>query len=69
MVFIKILDELRSHIDLKKIGIAIVNDINETKIAKTRFTCRFIPVDLLCKAGKFEEFKLMAEPIIHKYFP
>jgi hypothetical protein len=47
---------------------AIINHVNETKESISRFACRFIPVDLLCKAGKMDEFKLMARPIIRKYF-
>lgn len=48
---------------------AIIKDVSEKRETETRFAFRFIPVDLLCKAGKFDEFKLLAEPIIKKYFP
>jgi len=50
VVFIKILDELRPHIDVNKLGIAIVKQIAETKESQSRFACRFIPIDILCKA-------------------
>jgi hypothetical protein len=50
------LDALRQYIDVNKLGVAIVEHIATTQEAQTRFACRFIPVDLLCKAGKFEEF-------------
>jgi hypothetical protein len=59
---------MKPYIDVKKLGMAIINHVHETKESSTRFTCRFIPVDILCKAGKFEEFKKLAEPIINKYF-
>ena len=28
-----------------------------------------MPVDFLCKANKFDDFKVMIEPILPKYFP
>jgi hypothetical protein len=68
VVFVKMLDEMRPHIDVNKIGVAIVNHVKETGESISRFACRFFPVDLMCKAGKFEEFKVMAKPIIEKYF-
>ena len=56
-MFIKLLNELKPYIDVNKLGMSIINHIKETKESQTRFAYRFIPVDLLCKAGKFEEFK------------
>jgi len=34
----------------------------------TRFACRFIPVDILCKVKLFDDFKKFAEPAIFKNF-
>lgn len=68
VVFIKLLDELKPYIDVKKIGMAIINNVAETKESSTRFTFRFVPIDLLCKAGNLENFKTLAGPIIKKYF-
>ena len=48
---------------------AIIEDVAEKKESSTRFSFRFIPIDLMCKAGKFEEFKVLAAPYIRKYFP
>ena len=28
-----------------------------------------MPVDFLCKANNFDDFKLMALPVVKKYFP
>ena len=61
------LDEFRPYIDVKKLGLAIINHIAETKESQSRFACRFIPVDILCKA-KIEDFKAFAKPILSKYF-
>jgi len=49
------LDELRPHIDVNRLGVAIINHISETKEGLSRFACRFIPIDILCKA-KLEDF-------------
>jgi hypothetical protein len=54
------LNEFKPYIDVKELGMAIINDVNKTKESSTRFAFRFIPVDLLCKAGKFEEFKKLS---------
>jgi beta-galactosidase GanA len=62
------LDEMRQYIDVKKIGVAIIEYVNKTKDPLSRFACRFIPIDLICKANKFDEFKVLATPIINKYF-
>lgn len=67
VVFIKMLDELRPHIDVNKIGVAIVKHIAETKESQSRFACRLIPIDILCKA-KIDDFNTFAGPILAKYF-
>ena len=46
---------------------AIINHIAETKESQTRFACRFIPIDILCKA-KLDDFKIFIQPILAKYF-
>eukprot|EP00347_Sterkiella_histriomuscorum_P020613 403337141 len=69
VVFIKLLDDFRPYIDVNHLGMSIIKEVAEKKETSTRFSFRFIPVDLLCKAGKFDEFKLLAEPVIKKYFP
>lgn len=56
VIFIKMLDELRPYIDVNRVGMAIIKNVAENKEAQTRFTCRFIPIDILCKA-KLEDFK------------
>lgn len=67
VVFVKLLDGLKPYIDVNKIGVAIVKHINETKESTSRFACRFIPIDLLCKA-KIDDFKTLGMPVIAKYF-
>jgi len=67
-VFIKLVDWMRPHVDHKRVGKAIIDHIAETKEPLTRFTCRFLPVDILCKAGKIEDFKTFAEPELLKIF-
>jgi len=67
VVFIKMLDELRPYIDVNKVGVAITQHVAETKESQTRFTCRFIPIDILCKA-KLDDFHTFAGPILAKYF-
>lgn len=67
VVFIKLLDELRPHIDVNKLGVAIVKHIAETKESQSRFACRFVPIDIMCKA-KMEDFQTFAKPILAKYF-
>ena len=67
VVFIKMLDELRPHIDLNRLGVAIINHIAETKESQTRFTCRLVPIDIMCKA-KFDDFKTFSPAILAKYF-
>ena len=69
VVFVKLLDEFKPFIDINHLGMSIIKDVAEKKEANSRFAFRFIPVDLMCKAGKLEEFISMAEPIIRKYFP
>ena len=59
-IFIKIADWARPHIDVKLVGEAIVKSIAETGELSTRFICRLIPVDFLCKANNFEDFKRFA---------
>ncbi len=61
------LDELRPYIDVNKVGVAIVKHVAETKESQTRFTCRFIPIDILCKA-KIDDFHSFGGPILSKYF-
>ena len=67
VVFIKLLDELRPYIDVNKLGVAIVKHVAETKESQSRFACRFIPIDILCKA-KMDDFQAFAKPILAKYF-
>jgi hypothetical protein len=61
------LDELRPYIDVNKVGCAIVKHAAETKDANTRFACRFVPIDIMCKS-KIEDLKGFARPILEKYF-
>ncbi|CDW72076.1 UNKNOWN [Stylonychia lemnae] len=68
VVFIKLLEEFKTYIDVNLVGMSIINHVVEHKESNSRYAFRFIPVDLMCKAGKFDEFKVMAEPIIRKYF-
>jgi hypothetical protein len=62
-----LLDELKPYIDVNKIGVAIVKHVAETKESSTRFACRFIPIDIMCKA-KLDDFHYFAKPILGKYF-
>ena len=39
-----------------------------TPLQMTRYTQRFIPVDILCKVKLFDDFKKFAEPVIYKHF-
>ena len=68
-VFIKLVDYMRPHIDVKKIGIAIMNHVKETNESISRFACRLIPVDILCKANKIEDFIEFSKPAILAQFP
>jgi len=61
------LDELRPYIDVNRLGVAIVKHVAETKESASRFACRFIPIDVLCKA-KMDDFHLFAKQILSKYF-
>ena len=68
-IFIKVADWARPHVDVKKVGQEIVKSIKETGELSTRFVCRLMPVDFLCKANNFEDFKTMALPALKRYFP
>ena len=57
---------MKPYIDVKKLGMSIIKHAYENKESSTRYVCRFIPVDFLCKAGNFEEFKKLAQPVIEK---
>lgn len=60
VVFIRMLDDLRPHIDVNKLGVAIVKHIAENKESMSRFACRFVPIDVMCKA-KMDDFHLFAK--------
>ena len=68
-IFIKLADWARPHIDVKKVGQEIVETVQRTGELSTRFVCKLIPVDFLCKANKFEDFKTLALAGLKKYFP
>ena len=68
-IFIKMVDHMRPHIDLKKIGLAIIDHVKETKEPILRFALRLIPVDILLKANKIEDFIEYTKPAIAKNFP
>jgi len=68
-IFIKLADWARDHIDVKRVGREIVETIRSTGELSTRFTCRLIPVDFLCKANNFEDFKKFAPSALKKHFP
>jgi len=67
VVFIKLVDWMRPFVDVKKVGLAIVEHVAETKEAVSRFACRFIPVDVLCKAN-IADFMKFSEAMISKVF-
>jgi len=68
-IFIKLADWARDHIDVKRVGREIVETVKRTKELSTRFAMKLIPVDFLCKANYFEDFKQFAPPILKKHFP
>ena len=68
-IFIKLIDWMRPHIDVRKIGVAIMDHLIETNESLARFVCRLIPVDILCKANKIEDFMEFAKPVINAQFP
>ena len=68
-IFIKIADWAKAHIDVKKVGQAIVEHIQKTQELPTRYVQRLMPVDFLCKANKFDDFKEFIQPVLGKYFP
>ena len=68
-ILIKLAEWARPHIDVKRIGVAIVRHIKETGELTARYVNRFFPVDFLCKANNFDDFKQMALPALKKYFP
>ena len=67
ILFFRLVDELRDHIDVKFVGAQILEDAERTKESLTRFACRFIPVDFLIKA-KQDNFIEKANPIMAKAF-
>jgi hypothetical protein len=54
---------MRPFVDVKKVGMAIIEHVDETKEALSRFACRFMPVDILCKANT-DDFTKFATPVI-----
>ena len=68
-IFIKVADWARSHVKVKDIGIEIVKKIKETGELSTRFVARLIPVDFLCKANNFDDFKTFALPALSNHLP
>ena len=68
-IFIKMQDFMRPHIDVKKIGLAIIDHIKTTKEPITRFALRFFPVDILMKANKMDDFIEYTKPVIAANFP
>ena len=68
VIFIKLVDWMRPHVDVKLIGTEIIKSVKETGQCSARFVCRLIPVDVLCKANNFEDFKMFADIGIKKYF-
>lgn len=67
VIFIKLVDWMLEVIDVKKVGLAIIDHVFETKDPMSRFACRFIPVDFLCKAN-IADFTKFIEPIIKRTF-
>ena len=68
-IFIRLVDFMRPHIDVNKIGLAIIDHVKETKEPILRFTIRLMPVDILCKANKMEDFIAYSKPAIDAHFP
>ena len=68
-IFIKLADWARPFVDIKRVGQEIVETVKRTGELTTRFVCRLIPVDFLCKANNFDDFKQFARPILERYFP
>ena len=68
-IFIKMVDFMRPHIDVKKIGLAIIDHVKTTQEAISRFALRFFPVDILLKANKMDDFIEYTKPAITAYFP
>ena len=68
-IFIKMVDHMRPHIDVKKIGLAIIDHVKTTKEPVSRFALRLFPVDILLKANKIEDFAELTKPAIAKNFP
>jgi hypothetical protein len=66
-IFIKLVDWMRPFIDVLKVGVAIVQHVVKTKEAISRFACRFMPVEFLCKAN-IADFTKFVEPVIAKHF-
>lgn len=70
VIMIKVADFIRPHLSIKQIGVTIIEDAAKHEmLQQTRFTCRFFPVDVLCKARKFEDFSSMAGPALKEMFP
>ena len=68
-IFIKLPDRARDHIDVNRVGREIVETIKRTGELSTRFAFRLIPVDFLCKANNFDDFKKFAPSALKKHFP
>lgn len=65
-IFIKLVEPLVPHIDVKHIGNELIRHAKETGEANCRFVCRLMPVDILCKANCFDDFKRFAKPALDK---
>ena len=63
VIFVKLVDWMRPFIDVKKVGLAIIEHVQLNKDPMSRFACRFMPVDILCKAN-VEDFTKFATPVI-----
>lgn len=53
--------------DVLKLGTDIIRDLAETKVKKTKFTLRLLPIEIVCRAN-MEDIKNAAGELFDKHF-
>ena len=68
LIFIKPSNSVSSHIDTRKIGFRIIDEIFKNEKNLCRFTNKFIPVEFLAKASQEEANIKWIEKAVNEYF-
>mmetsp|Transcript_6524 Transcript_6524/g.10484 ORF Transcript_6524/g.10484 Transcript_6524/m.10484 type:complete len:231 (+) Transcript_6524:120-812(+) len=69
VVFIKMHEKVKSTLDVIKLATYIISQVQSADSDScSRFICRFIPIQMLCKAsGNIDQFKKQIRPIIREF--